>query len=505
MRTVIFLCCILLSVATEPKSEIIEDVQEKDNFTLPEPENVFFYDTFSGDLKDSQWVKSGDDKFKDGDWKLGHGTEPSSIESEQGLIVVNPAKHSAISAKFTKPFDPKDQDLVIQYEVRFHKNHECGGAYLKILKDDPKFEPKSFKDDTEYIVMFGPDKCGTTDKVHFIFRHQSPKTQEFEEKHLTTPPTIRNDRKTHLYTLVIRKDNTYEIFIDQVSKRSGKLLADFDPSVNPAKVIDDPEDKKPADWVDDAKMQDSNQSKPDDWDEEAPAQLPDDKAVKPIGWSDDGLEKIPDPEAEIPEDWSEEDDGVFEPPEIDNPVCKSIGCGEWKRPMIPNPDFKGKWIHPMIDNPEYKGEWKPKQITNPNYFEDENPHALHAMGGIGIEIWTMQEGIEFDNVFVDSSYEAAYKFGQETWAVKHERESAEAISTSSLGDSGIIGWVTENPIAAAVTLVVSVLSIVFIIYKFCLSDSDEADEDDVADVTAQEETDQQEKDSDSDENTPLVK
>ena len=30
------------------------------------------------------------------------------------------------------------------------------------------------------------------------------------------------------------------------------------------------------------------------------------------------------------------------------------GCGEWKRPMKPNPEYKGQWTSPLIDNPEYK-------------------------------------------------------------------------------------------------------------------------------------------------------
>lgn len=35
--------------------------------------------------------------------------------------------------------------------------------------------------------------------------------------------------------------------------------------------------------------------------------------------------------------------------------CKDApGCGEWKRPTKPNPDYKGKWSAPLIDNPEYK-------------------------------------------------------------------------------------------------------------------------------------------------------
>lgn len=33
-------------------------------------------------------------------------------------------------------------------------------------------------------------------------------------------------------------------------------------------MMDDPEDKKPEDWVDEAKIPDEKATKPDDWDEE---------------------------------------------------------------------------------------------------------------------------------------------------------------------------------------------------------------------------------------------
>jgi calnexin len=51
----------------------------------------------------------------------------------------------------------------------------------------------------------------------------------------------------------VRSDNSFEIFIDLKSVRKGSLLRDFTPPVNPNKTIDDPADKKPADWVDEAK------------------------------------------------------------------------------------------------------------------------------------------------------------------------------------------------------------------------------------------------------------
>lgn len=52
--------------------------------------------------------------------------------------------------------------------------------------------------------MFGPDKCGSTNKVHFIFRHQNPKTGEWEEKHLVQPPAPKITKTTALYTLIVK-------------------------------------------------------------------------------------------------------------------------------------------------------------------------------------------------------------------------------------------------------------------------------------------------------------
>ena len=65
-------------------------------------------------------------------------------------------------------------------------------------------------------------------------------------------------------------------------------------------------------------------------------------------------------EASQPEDWDEDEDGEWEPPKVSNPKCaEGPGCGDWKRPMKPNPDYKGKWTAPMIDNPEYKARPEP--------------------------------------------------------------------------------------------------------------------------------------------------
>lgn len=97
--------------------------------------------------------------------------------------------------------------------------------------------------------MFGPDRCGSTSKVHFIFRHTNPITGAIEEKHLTSPPPPKITKTSAMYTLIVRKDQSFEIKINDESVKKGSLLEDFSPSVNPEKEIDDKEDKKPANWV----------------------------------------------------------------------------------------------------------------------------------------------------------------------------------------------------------------------------------------------------------------
>jgi len=114
-------------------------------------------------------------------------------------------------------------------------------------------------------------------------------------------------------------------------------------------------------------------------------------------------QEIPDPESEKPSDWDEEMDGDWEAGLVPNPACASApGCGKWHVPMIDNPLFKGKWHAPLINNPNYQGKWKPRKIPNPDYFHDPEPYKMTAIGGIGIELWSMSSEIYFDNMVSDS-------------------------------------------------------------------------------------------------------
>merc|ERR1712196_102021 len=157
----------------------------------------------------------------------------------------------------------------------------------------------------------------------------------------------------------------------------------------PKPTIDDPDDKKPTDWVVETEIDDPEDKKPDGYDD-IPAQ-------------------IPDPDASKPEDWDDEDDG------------------EWEPPLIDNPDFKGEWVAKKIDNPAYKGEWKPKQIANKD-FEEGVQLAAYDSAYVGFELWIVNNGTIFDNILVTDDIEYAKEQGEKLWrpTSKGEKEKKEA-------------------------------------------------------------------------------
>eukprot|EP00297_Palpitomonas_bilix_P024114 CAMPEP_0113901806 /NCGR_PEP_ID=MMETSP0780_2-20120614/21464_1 /TAXON_ID=652834 /ORGANISM="Palpitomonas bilix" /LENGTH=554 /DNA_ID=CAMNT_0000894471 /DNA_START=23 /DNA_END=1687 /DNA_ORIENTATION=+ /assembly_acc=CAM_ASM_000599 len=459
-----------LATADEPAAE------DAPGYVSPEaPKSAIFFDNFDSGMGEV-WHKSVIENDEEELMYAGEVgvEEPSSSveEGNLGLVLKSAAKRHGVAATFSQEFKP-EEGFVVQYEVKLQNGLECGGAYMKVLSFDKGFSGDQLAEKTPYTVMFGPDKCGGTNKVHFIFRHTNPKSGEVEEKHLTNPPQIKADKLRHLYTLIVREDNSFEILIDQKSVRTGSLLEDFDPAVNPPKMIDDPEDLKPEDWVDDEYIPDPEASKPEDWDEDAPEYIVDPDATKPADWLDDAPEVIDDPDAEKPDDWDDEEDGDWEAPKIANPDCASHGCGEWKAPKIKNPEYKGKWEHPMIKNPDYIGEWAPRQIENPHFFEDSEPHKMTSMGGVAFEIWTMQNGILFDNVLIATDEEEAKAFAAATFGVtsKLEKKNEAGSAIGAFFNDGIT-WYSEqymqNPVVTIGATIGVIVLIVVVPCYFCL-------------------------------------
>jgi calreticulin len=396
---------------------------------------VYFEETFSGDWE-SKWVQGKPAGKEMGKWTVTPGKWFVDEEVNKGLTTSEDMRFYSIGAPLDKVASSKGKTLVLQFSTKI-ENHQyayCGGGYIKLLPEAAKLE--TLGGDDEYHIMFGPDLCGyDVSHIHAIFNHKGKNLLKTDK--ISLEYSDKNEY-THLYTLVVNPDGTYEVLFDLESKSKGTLLEAWD---FPNPMIDDASDKKPTDWVDETEMDDPEAKKPEGWDD-IPAQ-------------------IPDPDATKPEDWDDEDDGEWEPPLIDNPDFKGEWVapkvanpdykgewkpaqipdpdatkpedwddeddGEWEPPLIDNPDFKGEWIAPKVANPDYKGEWSPKQIANKD-FEEGVQLAAYDSAKIGFELWIVNNGTIFDNILVTDDLEYAKAQGEKLWKPTSagEKEKKEA-------------------------------------------------------------------------------
>lgn len=341
---------------------------------------VFFEEKFD-DSWQSRWKKSNW-KVSDGnagEFTLTAGKWFGDAEEDKGIQTGPDSKFFATYAEFDKAIDNKGKDLVIQFSAKHEQDLDCGGGYLKVIPASSADKMADFGGDTPYSIMFGPDICGyATKKVHVIFTYKG-------KNHLIKKDVkCETDQLTHVYTLVVKPDNTYKVLIDLKEVASGSLYEDWD--MLPPKTIKDP-----------------SAVKPEDWDERE--QIPDPEDKKPEGW-DDIPATIVDPDATKPEDWNDEDDG------------------EWEAPTIPNPEYKGEWQPKLIDNPDYKGKWEAPDIDNPDYVHDDSLYHYKDLKFVGFELWQVKAGSIFDNIFVGDSLEEAEKFAEGTWGKTKEAEKA---------------------------------------------------------------------------------
>ncbi|XP_047545424.1 calnexin-like isoform X1 [Vanessa atalanta] len=410
----------------------------------------------------------------DGKWEV---QTPSRriLKNDLGLVLTTEAKHAAISALLDRPFEFKEKPLIVQYEVTMQEGQNCGGAYIKLLSRgmNTKADLRQFHDQTPYTIMFGPDKCGNDNKLHFIFRHVNPKNGTIEEKHSKKPTQrlddIYKDKEPHLYTLIVRPDNTFTILVDNKEANAGSLLEDFTPPVNPPEEIDDPDDKKPEDWDEREKIVDPTATKPADWDEDAPAQIVDPNAVKPDSWLEDEPETIPDPDAKKPSDWDEEMDGEWEAPLVDNPACAAAaGCGPWSAPTVPNPNYKGPWRAPLVANPNYRGRWAPRRVRNPHYFRDDAPFRMTPVHAVGFELWSMSPMLLFDNIIITDDERVAEEWAKQSYAIKRAKLTSDSESLVER----VLKYSGENPWVYGVVIVGSFVIVGFVAYMCCMPKTD---------------------------------
>merc|ERR1712151_1330671 len=278
-----------------------------------------------------------------------------------------------ISASFDS-FSNADKELIVQYQAKYEKDIECGGGYLKI---GPKLEDLStFGNPTAYNIMFGPDKCGYTKRTHLIFNYKGKNVLKKSDLAYKQ----EGEGTSHLYRMILRKDNTVRVEIDEEKIYDGSVKDDWE--VLKPKELSDPADKKPDDWSDESMIDDPAEKKPDDWVEE---------------------KRITDAEAKKPDDWDDEEDG------------------EWEAPMKDNPEYKGEWMAKRISNPAYKGFWEAKKIANPEYEDDDAVYKYADFGFVGFDLWQVKGGTIFDNVIITDDVAEADTFAKK-WKALSEVE-----------------------------------------------------------------------------------
>ena len=341
---------------------------------------VYFKEDFNSKNWEKKWSvpTAWRPESEMGEWKWTAGQWYGDA-SDKGIQTSEDARFYGLSAKLDESFTNEGKELVRQFSVKHEQTLDCGGAYIKLLGD---IDQSKFGGDSPYQIMFGPDICGSSNKkTHVIFNYP-PKNDNLLIKEQVK---VESDQTSHLYTLVVRPDNTFEVLIDLKSVREGSLESGWDFLL--AREIKDPSISKPADWVDARKIPDPTDS-------------------KPAGYDDISAE-IPDPDASMPEDWDESEDGA------------------WEAPMIDNPAYKGPWKAKMIDNPEYKGEWSHPMIPNPDFVEDSSLHVrCKDCTHIGFELWQVLSGTVFDDIIVTDSFDEAKKYAEETFLKKVEKEKA---------------------------------------------------------------------------------
>ncbi|KND03666.1 uncharacterized protein SPPG_01136 [Spizellomyces punctatus DAOM BR117] len=299
---------------------------------------IYFKESFDDDSWKKRWVQSTHDSSY-GAFNVSTGAFYADAVANRALQTTQDARYYAITAPFDKEFDNKNKTLVIQYTVKFENGANCAGGYLKILP--PGINVLGFNGETNYNIMFGPDICGgNTRKVHLIFNYKG-------ENHLVNVDMYpATDQLTHLYTLILHPNQTYQVLVDNEEEHSGSLLEDF--NFLPPKRIKDPNVSRPENWDDRETIPDPDDFMPSDWEDEP--------------------EEIPDPNDPPPDDWDEEENG------------------EWYQPMVPNPAWKGEWKPRQLPNPAYNGTWVHPEIDNPAYFFDSEIYAYKS-AYIAFELW----------------------------------------------------------------------------------------------------------------------
>ncbi|XP_013001959.2 calreticulin-3 isoform X3 [Cavia porcellus] len=232
---------------------------------------------------------------------------------------------------------------------------DCGGGYVKLFPAD--LDPRTLNSQSPYYIMFGPDICGFDfKKVHVIL--------QFKNEYHANKKTIKCkvDGFTHLYTLILRPDLTYEVKIDGQSTELGSIEHDWHLTSlrkTAAMVV--------------AAAADTDQG----------------RARTAQDWKKHFL----DARANKPSDWNSELDR------------------DWPGPMLQKPPYQDG-LKPEGINPDI---WLHEKMSSTSYLTQYDLSEFENIGAIGLELWQVRSGTIFDNFLLTDDEAYAENFGKATW------------------------------------------------------------------------------------------
>ncbi|EAX99135.1 Calreticulin family protein [Trichomonas vaginalis G3] len=316
---------------------------------------IYFWEPFDSKDWEKHWVKGPKPKTGKplGRFQISSGSYTVNRRLQRGLMAVDDDRQYIISSKFNQPFNTSGKDLIFQFNVKSETKIELGATKMKLFGE--RFRQNTFSSKSSYEILFGPD-FNDWDRYHLetiIVRNRT--------EYVSTKPVLAfRDQLTHCYTLVIFANQTYQIRKDNFVDIENKLEDDFN-YCNPAKIAD-PFDQKPEDWENHAEMDDPDDMPPDTY-KDVPRFIPDMSVKKPA-------------------DWDERKNG------------------KWVQPLIPNPEFVSEWKPRRIKNPAFRGDWKAREIDNPDYNPDPGFGKPQNLMYVGIDVTIDKAPTIWDNILV---------------------------------------------------------------------------------------------------------
>ncbi|XP_004647432.1 calreticulin-3 [Octodon degus] len=313
---------------------------------------VYFQEEFlDGERWRNRWVPSTNDS-RLGHFRLSSGKFYGHKEKDKGLQTTQNGRFYAISARFP-PFSNKGRPLVLQYTVKHEQKMDCGGGYVKLFPAD--LDQQTLSTASPYYVMFGPDICGfDLMKVHVIlqFKNEYHANKKFIK--------CKVDGFTHLYTLILRPDLTYEVKIDGQSIELGSIENDWHLA-----SLRKTEQAATAPGLDPGKA----------------------------GTAQDWEKHFLDAGASKPSDWNSELDG------------------DWPGPMLQKPPYQDGLKPEGID----QDIWLHEKMRSTRYLTHYDLSEFENIGAIGLELWQVRSGTIFDNFLLTDDEQYAENFGKATW------------------------------------------------------------------------------------------